>query len=154
MPHLWINSFQIHPQSITANLPWKRVCSFDKRFMERLFVSGIVKLRPVAKHFTAVVQSSGCYLNQIFHPCFARKCYSQEQHLPKFFKVSHRGNVSEWWWENAPVGDLDVLHITPVDHLLFLTVVQVQTFIGFVLSLFTSVETDLNFEFHQNLAIT
>lgn len=53
-----------------------------------------------------------------------------------------------------PSGDLDVLHLTPVDHLVFLTVtvVQVQTFTvyHFCFSLFTSVGIDLHF--HQNLA--
>lgn len=51
--------------------------------------------------------------------------YSQTQHLPIFFssrifRVSQRRNVTGGLWEHTPVGDLDVLHLTPVDHLVSL----------------------------------
>lgn len=34
--------------------------------------------------------------------------------------MSQRRNVTGGLWEHTPVGDLDVLHLTPVDHLVFL----------------------------------
>ncbi len=36
--------------------------------------------------------------------------------------MAQRWNVTEELWENTPVGDLDVLHVRPADHLVFLTV--------------------------------
>lgn len=71
--------------------------------------------------------------------------------------MSQRRNVTQGLWENTPVGNLDVLHLTPVDHLVFLTVtvVQIQTFTicRVCFSLFTSVEIDF-VDFNQNLAFT
>lgn len=70
------------------------VCIFKKDlWASQLFVPGIVKQWPVAKLFTAVVQQftdTEGYLNQIFHPCFVWKCYSQVQHLPIFLFQDHQ----------------------------------------------------------------